>query len=167
MLHFQPLQKTPLAGAYYCSDYPHFSKLACLYMLGDVKKEGEVEVVVISDRTKKVSADEPSCYEINGCDAEVNLLAVFPPRTVRRKLFPEDVEPPRDRESSNEVGICFIDLDADEKLHTRIEKGRDLRTQPEAKKDKAGPSRFSPNMSLCASNSPKRRWPYIYKTPRV
>lgn len=132
-----------------------------------MKKEGYAEVEVISDQTEKASADEPSCYEINGCDAEGNSPAGFPPRTVRRKIFPEDGKPPTDRESSNEVGICFINLNVDGKLHTRIEGGRDLPTQPEAKKDKGGPSRFSLNGSSCASNLPKQWWSYIYKKPRL
>ncbi|XP_042006892.1 uncharacterized protein LOC121755637 isoform X1 [Salvia splendens] len=150
------LQRTPFAGAYYHRDDPYFSKLACLFGLGKVKKEEDVEVVLISDRTEKVSADEPSCYEITRCDAEVTSPTIFPPRTVCRKLFPEDDEPPTNRESTNEVGICFIDLDADGQLRTRFEKGRDLPTVPDGKKDKGGPSRVSPNTSSCASNSPKQ-----------
>ncbi|XP_042058915.1 uncharacterized protein LOC121803301 isoform X2 [Salvia splendens] len=55
--------KTPFAGAYYHRDDPHFSKLARLYGLDNVKKEGETEVVVISDQTEKISDGEPSCYE--------------------------------------------------------------------------------------------------------
>ncbi|XP_042058916.1 uncharacterized protein LOC121803301 isoform X3 [Salvia splendens] len=38
-------------------------KLARLYGLDNVKKEGETEVVVISDQTEKISDGEPSCYE--------------------------------------------------------------------------------------------------------
>ncbi|KAG6425391.1 hypothetical protein SASPL_115824 [Salvia splendens] len=56
-------KKTPFAGAYYHRDDPHFSKLARLYGLDNVKKEGETEVVVISDQTEKISDGEPSCYE--------------------------------------------------------------------------------------------------------
>ncbi|XP_047970727.1 uncharacterized protein LOC125213952 [Salvia hispanica] len=136
------LQKTPFVGAYYHRDDPYFSKLACLFGLGEVKKEEDAEVVLISDGTEKVSTDEPRCYEITGCDAEVTLPTVFPPRTVRLKLFLEDGEPPMDLELTNKVGICFIDLNANGKLHTRFEKRRDLPIVPDGKKDKAGPSRF-------------------------
>lgn len=125
------LQIFPFAGAFYHRDDPHFSKLACLYGLDAVKKEQEVTVVLLSDRTEKISADEPSCYEVNVNETEVNSLVVFPPHSVRRKLFPDEDEPPTDRESTNEDGICFIDLDADWKLHTRMMgRGRDLPTQP-------------------------------------
>ncbi|KAG6430941.1 hypothetical protein SASPL_109015 [Salvia splendens] len=136
--------------------------LACFYGLDDVKKEHEVTVVLLSDRTEKISADELSCYEVNENDTEVNSPAVFPPPTVRRKLFPDEVEPPTDRESTNEAGICFIDLDADGKLHTRMMgKGRDLPTQPGRNKDPGGPSNLSSNASSCASNSPCEGFPTV------
>ncbi|KAG6385470.1 hypothetical protein SASPL_154305 [Salvia splendens] len=92
------LQKTPFAAVYYHRDDPHFSKLACLYGMGDVKKEGEVEVVVLSDCTVKISTDEPSCYEVSDFEAEVNSPAVFPTQMVWCKLFLEDDEPLADRE---------------------------------------------------------------------
>ena len=148
--------------------HPVHSKLECLYGSDDVKKEKEVTVVLLSDRTEKLSDDEPSCYEVNENDTEVNSPAVFPPPTVRRKLFQDEVEAPTDRESTNDVGICFIDLDAEGKLHSRIMgKGRELPIRPGRNKDHVGPSNMSSNASSCASNSPKQRWPYIYKKPKV
>ncbi|KAG6412480.1 hypothetical protein SASPL_125159 [Salvia splendens] len=86
--------KTPFAAAYYHRDDSHFSQLACLYGMDDIKKEREVDVIVLSDCTEAIPTDEPSCYEVSGFEAEVNSPAIFPPQTVRRKLFPEDDEPP-------------------------------------------------------------------------
>ena len=159
------LQKTPFAGAYYHRDDPHFSKLACLYGMDNVKKEGETEFIVISDQTEKISDSEPSCYELVACDTEVNSPCVFPPRTVRRKLFVDEVVAPTDRESSTELGVYFIDLGPNGQLRPRFERGRDLPSKPEGDQGKAGPSTRSPNTSSVASNSPKQWWPHNFKRP--
>ena len=124
-----------------------------------------MDVVVISDRTEKICDDEPSCYEVGGIEGEVNSPFMLPPSKACRKLFADDVEPPTDRESTNDIGIYFIDLAEDGQLRTRFEKGRALLKPPTQKKDEAGPSTRSPNASLCASNSPIHWWPHIHKRP--
>ncbi|KAG6402885.1 hypothetical protein SASPL_135099 [Salvia splendens] len=157
------LKKTPFAGAYYHRDEPHFAKLACLYGWDDVKKEGETEVV-ISDQTVKIDVEvEPSCYELPGCYTEVNSPNIFPTRSVRRKLFVDDVETPTNRESSTEIGIYFIENGPNGQLVPRLERGRDLTSKHGA--DKAGPSTRSPNTSSAASNSPKQWYPHNIRRP--
>ncbi|KAG6416272.1 hypothetical protein SASPL_123698 [Salvia splendens] len=159
------LKKTPLAAAYYHRDDPHFPLLACLYGMDDVKEEKDVSVIVLSDCTEEIPTDEPSCYEVSGFEAEVNSPAMLPPQTVRRKLFPEDVAPPLDQESTNDVGMYFIDIGPDGRLVTRLESTRVLPRPAAAKTDDAGPSTRSPNVSSVASNSPLGWWPHNIKRP--
>ncbi|XP_042006983.1 uncharacterized protein LOC121755694 isoform X5 [Salvia splendens] len=66
------MKKTLFAAAYYHRDNPHFSQLACLYGMDDIKKEREVSVIVLSDCTEEIPTDESSCYEVSGFKAEVN-----------------------------------------------------------------------------------------------
>ncbi|KAG6411708.1 hypothetical protein SASPL_129792 [Salvia splendens] len=115
--------KTPFAAAYYHRDDPHFPQLACLYGMDDVKKEREVYVIVLSDCTEEIPTDEPSCYEVSGFEVEVNSPGIVPPQTVRRKLFPADVAPPINQESTNNMGMYFIDIGPDGRLVTHLSVG--------------------------------------------
>lgn len=133
--------------------------------MDDVKKEREIDVIVLSDCTEVIPTDEPSCYEVSGFEAEVNSPATFPAQTVRRKLFPEDDEPPVDRESTTDVGMYFIDIGPDGRLVTRLESGRVLAKPDAANKDEVGPSNRSPNASSVASNSPLGWWPHNIRRP--
>ncbi|KAG6421657.1 hypothetical protein SASPL_118214 [Salvia splendens] len=149
-----------LKVTYYHRDDPYFTLLACLYGMDDVKEEREVEIIVLSDCTEEIPTDEPSCYEVSGFEAEVNSPMMLPPQTVRRKLFPEDAAPPLDQESTNDVGMYFIDIGPDGRLVTRLESTRVLPRSAAAKTDDAGPSTRSPNASSVASNSPVGWWPH-------
>ncbi|KAG6399536.1 hypothetical protein SASPL_141017 [Salvia splendens] len=133
------LKKTPFAAGYYHRDDPHFSQLACLYGMDDVKKEGEVDVIVLSDCTEVIPTDEPSCYEVSGFKAEVNSPVIFPPQTVRRKLFPKDDKPLADRESTTDMGMYFIDIGPDGRLVTRLESGQVLVKPVQRRKMKMAP----------------------------
>ena len=121
--------------------------------MDDVKVEGVKEIVVISDNTDEIPNDDIMINQNGDNEEEVNSPAVFLGPQVRRKLFLESLES-KDRESSSEPGICFIDLTSDGQLRTRVEKGRDLPKQPILAKDGAGVSTLSPHASSCASNSP-------------
>ncbi|XP_042006980.1 uncharacterized protein LOC121755694 isoform X2 [Salvia splendens] len=140
-------------------------KLACLYGMDDIKKEREVSVIVLSDCTEEIPTDESSCYEVSGFKAEVNSPGIVPPQTVRRKLFAADVAPQVDQESTNDMGMYFIDIGSDGSLVTRLETGRVLPKPDAAKTEQAGPSTRSPNASSVASNSPLRWWPHNIRRP--
>ncbi|KAG6436558.1 hypothetical protein SASPL_101459 [Salvia splendens] len=133
------LKKTPFVAAYYHRDDPHFPQLACLYGMDDVKKEEEVSVIVLSDCTEEIPSDEPSCYEVIGIEAEVNSPGVVPPSKVCRKLFPADVSPPVDQESTNDIGMYFIDIGPDGRLVTRLETCWVFPKPDAAKTEQAGP----------------------------
>ncbi|XP_047957397.1 uncharacterized protein LOC125203145 [Salvia hispanica] len=163
-------------GAYYHHDEPEWTKLACLFGLGDVKVEHEVEgqrqneVVIISDDTVKVPTGEPYINDTNEVNEEVNSPAIPHPLPVRRKLF--DDPPPTDNESTTDKRICFIDLALDGSLRTRFEKTRSL-PQSHAMKaacpggglGEAGPSSKSTRASSCASNSPRSWYPHNIRRP--
>ncbi|XP_042004951.1 uncharacterized protein LOC121753770 [Salvia splendens] len=159
------LKKTPFAAAYYHRDDPHFPQLACLYGMDDVKEEKEVEIIVLSDCTEEIPTDEPSCYEVSGFVAEVNSPMMLPPQMIRRKLFAEDAAPQHDQESTNDVGMYFIDIAPDGRLLTHLERTRVLPRAAAAKTDDTGPSARSPNASSVASNSPLGWWPHNIRRP--
>ncbi|KAG6389135.1 hypothetical protein SASPL_150594 [Salvia splendens] len=133
------LKMNAFAGAYFYEEEPIWARLACVFGIDDVKIEGQKEVVVISDCTEEIGADEVAVAANVGGDEEVNSPLVFPGPQVRRKLF--DADPlPNDRESSSEPGICFVDLTSDWNLRTRVEKGRIMYPPPKPIHDGSGPS---------------------------
>ena len=121
---------------------------------------------MLSDTTEKLPTDDLEVCEMKVLNEEVNSPIVFPPPTVRRKLFDDDLpQPPTERESTNDVGVCFIDLDPDGQLRPRYEKGRDLPPSQKcilprsrAKHDVAAPSTRSAFGSSVGSNSPIGWW---------
>lgn len=128
--------------------------------------ESHTEVIVLSDDTEKLPTDVPRCYELPAGDEEVNSPVMLPPRTVRRKLFNDELEVP-DRESTTQRGPCFIDLATDGQVRTMIQQDRVVPKPPPFKADACSPSTRSPHTSSCASNSPIVRYPQLVRRPNI
>ncbi|KAG6400764.1 hypothetical protein SASPL_137607 [Salvia splendens] len=141
---------------------PIWARLACVFGFHDVKVEGEKDVVIISDNTVELHEDEIVVNAFVGGEEEVNSPAVFPGPKVRRKLFEADTVA-KDRESSTDPKVFFIDLTSDGMMRTREEKGRILYQPPKLfPNEGVGPSNAkSPRVSSCGSNSPMNLYPHI------
>ncbi|KAL1563323.1 hypothetical protein AAHA92_05805 [Salvia divinorum] len=155
-------KKTRLAGAYFYEEEPQYNKLACLFGMDHIKVEGEKEVIVISESTKKKSDEEPSCYEIDDAYEEVTSPTAKRAVCADRKPF-IDVDEPTNRESTTEPGIYFIDVAVDGQLRTSLEKGRALPKVKAVNTPGVGPSNPSSHASSCGSNSPIGWWPHLQK----
>ncbi|KAL1547626.1 hypothetical protein AAHA92_15958 [Salvia divinorum] len=156
------IKKNSFAGAYYYKEEPLYSKLACLFGMDDVKVEGAKEVIVISETNEVILIEDLKSQDLGEHDEKVNSPAIFPRPTVRRKLFECEAEI-KDRESTTELGIYFIDLAPDGQLCTRMEKGREFAKHPIVTPKTDGPGTRSPHASSCGSNSPIGWWPHLFK----
>lgn len=125
----------------------------CLFGIDDVKVEGDVEVIEISDNTMKIISSDNVAVEMDDNDEEVNSPAVFRRPNVKRKLFDEE-DMPTDRESSTDSGTYFIDLVNAGHLPTHVRMSRTLPKPTTFGDPQVGPSTKSPHTSSCASNSP-------------
>ncbi|KAG6403618.1 hypothetical protein SASPL_135844 [Salvia splendens] len=114
------IKKNKFPGAYYYHDEPIYPSLACLFGMDDIKVEGEVEVIEISDNTIKIISDDTLAIDMDANDEEVNSPAVFRRPNVKRKLFDEE-EMPTNMESSTDSAAYFIDLVNAGQLPTRVE----------------------------------------------
>ncbi|KAG6426538.1 hypothetical protein SASPL_110763 [Salvia splendens] len=63
----------------------------------EVKVEGELEVIDISDNTAKIMSEDTMPVDLEEDDEEVNSPAVFWRPNVKRKLFDEDEMSTRQR----------------------------------------------------------------------
>ncbi|KAG6421363.1 hypothetical protein SASPL_117914 [Salvia splendens] len=71
------LKMNEFAGAYFYEEEPIWACLACVFGIDDVKIERQKEVVVISDCTEEIGADEVAVAANVGGDEEVNSPLVF------------------------------------------------------------------------------------------
>lgn len=146
-------QENEFVGAYYYHDEHLYSELACLFGMDDVKVEGEMEVIDISDNTAKIMSEDTVPVDLEEEEEEVNSPAVFRRPNVKRKLFDED-EMPTDKESSTTEGSFIIEVAARGQLQPRFEMSRSLPKTSTFGSADVGPSTKSPHTSSCASNSP-------------
>ncbi|KAG6401890.1 hypothetical protein SASPL_138758 [Salvia splendens] len=87
------LKVNSFAGAYFYKEEPIYASLACLFGMDDVKVEGEASVVVISNTTEELPADDITTTKLVDNEDEVNAPNVFPGPRVRTSAEKDRILP--------------------------------------------------------------------------